>query len=323
MRWILSLVAGLALFLAVGPVEAQPQGDSTYTVQSGDTLFNIAREYGVSVEALKQWNEVDGASLQIGQKLRVRPPSSPPVQKASPIDSDTTAKRRRRSGPNAVADGSDENESELPFGRHTVETGDTFVGLSLRLGTTADTLLALNDSASSPLSVGTPLRLPRRFGPPTHVVADGETLYSIAGQYGVSVRSLQAANDLDTTALTPDQILRLPSRSDAMRPPGQWTAPDSTGPASVYPDAFTGRLMASGRAYDPDAFLVSHPSLPFGSVVLISRPAKNLHTFAHVQDRGPAQKNRFLNLSDAVAQHLNAEEDTAPTVALRVVWRAK
>jgi len=202
-----------------------------------------------------------------------------------------------------------------------VVPGDSFVNLALRLGTTADTLYALNDSTTAALSPGQPLRLPKRFAPPGHTVQPEETLYSIAGQYGVSVRALRAANDLDTTSISPGRRLRLPGREAPEVPPsGEWAAPDSTGRIAVYPKAFAGRLTASGAPYAPDELVVSHPLLPYGAVVLLARPDADRYTFARVMDRGPLEKGVLLDVSAAVADRLGIDADATPTVALRVVW---
>jgi len=321
----LVLAIGLMLFGSAGPAVAQAPGDSTHTVQSGETLYGIAQEHGVSVQALQRWNDLDGTHLQAGQVLRVRPPSE-----ANPTEGPRDTTETALPPPN-VPDTTDpvsdsdapEDTTQSSYGRHIVEAGETFVSLALRLGTTADTLSALNETRVDPLSPGTSIRLPRRFGPPAHVVEAGETLYSIAGQYGASVRSLRRVNDLDTTTLQPGQRLRLPMRTGTLNPPGTWTDPDTTGPASVYPDAFAGRLMASGRAYDPDAFVVSHRSLPFGSVVLVSVPNDDRHTFARVLDRSPAADDLLLDLSAAVAEQLGIAGGSSPTVALRTVWMAE
>jgi CubicO group peptidase (beta-lactamase class C family) len=41
-------------------------------VKKGDTLFNIAQRYNLSVETLKKWNKIAGANIQLGQKLLVK-----------------------------------------------------------------------------------------------------------------------------------------------------------------------------------------------------------------------------------------------------------
>jgi LysM repeat protein len=313
------LVVGLLLMMAGLPQSGSAQearSDSTYTAKSGDTLYSIAQRFGVSVEALQRWNDLEGTTLQVGQTLRIRPPQEtpPPEEPPEPEPAPPTDAPQSAAPDTAAADG------PAPYGRHTAEAGDSFINLALRLGTTADTLYALNDSTSA-LAAGQTVRLPRRFAPPTHVVESGETLYSIAGEYGVSARSLRAANDLDTASIQPDQRLRLPGRTAPEVPsPGDWAAPDSTGAVSVYPEPFADRLTASGRPYNPDAFVVSHPSLPYGTVVLLSRPDTDRHTFAHVIDRGPLDEGVLLDVSAAVAEQLGIDDDASPTVALWTVW---
>ncbi len=330
---------------------AQAPSDSTYTVRSGDTLYSIAQRAGVSVATLQRWNDLEGTALQIGQTLRLRPPRPEDRTEAS---ADTTEARPDSTAADSplsdtavsdtaisdtvvsdttvsdtVAVGTSDPDSPAVdsvtappvYGRHVAADGDSFVNLALRLGTTADTLSALNDRTAAPLAAGETLRLPKRFAPPAHVVASGETLYSIAGEYGVSARALRTANGLDTTALEPGQRLRLPGREAPEVPsPGDWAAPDSTGAVAVYPDAFAGRLTASGTPYDPDALVVSHPSLPYNSVVLLSRPDVGRHTFARVLDRGPIEAGTLLDVSAAVADRLGLDADATPTVELRTVW---
>jgi LysM repeat protein len=342
------LMLGVLLTLAgTAPAgHAQAPSDSTYTVRSGDTLYSIAQRAGVSVAALQRWNDLEGTALQIGQTLRLRPPrpedrteASVDTTEARPdstaadsplpdtavsdtavsdtVVSDTTVSDTVAVGTSDPDSPAVDSVTAPPvYGRHVAADGDSFVTLALRLGTTADTLSALNDRTAAPLAAGETLRLPKRFAPPAHVVASGETLYSIAGEYGVSARALRTANGLDTTALEPGRRLRLPGReAPEVPPPGDWAAPDSTGAVAVYPDAFAGRLTASGTPYDPDALVVSHPSLPYNS-----RPDVGRHTFARVLDRGPIEAGTLLDVSAAVADRLGLDADATPTVELRTVW---
>ena len=41
---------------------------SVYVVKKGDTLYEIAKRYGTTVDQIKSWNESD-ENLSIGQKL--------------------------------------------------------------------------------------------------------------------------------------------------------------------------------------------------------------------------------------------------------------
>ncbi|HET7314640.1 MAG TPA: N-acetylmuramoyl-L-alanine amidase [Salinisphaera sp.] len=55
--------------------------EQEHRVRSGDTLSEIAQVYGVSVSALRQYNEMNGSVLRIGQMLKIPPPK--PQQLAS------------------------------------------------------------------------------------------------------------------------------------------------------------------------------------------------------------------------------------------------
>ena len=52
----------------VEPSPAEPR-KLNYVVKGGDTLHRIGRKFSVSVEQLKQWNQLSGSDLQKGQKL--------------------------------------------------------------------------------------------------------------------------------------------------------------------------------------------------------------------------------------------------------------
>lgn len=41
------------------------------TVQKGDSLWNIAQENGISVDQIKQWNNLDGGKIFAGQKIKI------------------------------------------------------------------------------------------------------------------------------------------------------------------------------------------------------------------------------------------------------------
>ena len=303
--------------------EAPPQ--TSYTVKEGDTLYGIARRFGVSVRALQTWNTLDGAQITPGQTLRVRPPRSDEPSSDEPGAGDSAQQEPERTAKPATAEPSPDTgrvaaRPPAPYGRYEAASGDTFVSLALRTGTTADSLFALNDSLTAPLAPGSVVRLPRRFGRPTHVVRRGDTLYGLAGRYGVSVRSLKAANNLTSDSLSPGQRLRLPGRPGS-RPaePGGLADPDTSGAVAVYPSTFAGRLTASGTAYDPEAFVGSHPTLPYGSLVLLTHPQTQRSTFARIIDRGPVEDDVMMDVSAAVAETLGVGDGGA-AIELRVVW---
>ncbi|NJN41207.1 MAG: LysM peptidoglycan-binding domain-containing protein [Flammeovirgaceae bacterium] len=51
-----------------------------HTVTSGETLFGISRQFGVSVDDLKKWNGLTSGELTVGQVLFVTQPMNTPVE---------------------------------------------------------------------------------------------------------------------------------------------------------------------------------------------------------------------------------------------------
>ncbi|SEK09883.1 peptidoglycan DD-metalloendopeptidase family protein [Achromobacter sp. NFACC18-2] len=98
-------MAGLLVLLAAcGTTKVQP---GYYRVESGDTLYQIARKEGASVRDLVRWNNLSNAnSIEVGQVLRVDPPagqartspprkaSSKPKPKSAPRATASSGKRR-------------------------------------------------------------------------------------------------------------------------------------------------------------------------------------------------------------------------------------
>lgn len=46
-----------------------------YRVQRGDTLIRIARRHGVTVNQIRQWNNISGSTIRIGQRLTIHRPA--------------------------------------------------------------------------------------------------------------------------------------------------------------------------------------------------------------------------------------------------------
>lgn len=62
--------------LAVATAAPTATEESTYTVQAGDTLYDLALEWGTTVEAIAELNELADANvLKVGQVLK-KPPRS-------------------------------------------------------------------------------------------------------------------------------------------------------------------------------------------------------------------------------------------------------
>ncbi len=124
------------------PVAPAGTNSSGYhRVRRGETLSEIADEYGVSQRDLQQWNNLDNRGrIWAGQRLRVAPPRAPKSSSAA--------------APMPPA------AQELPR-THVVRRGDTLTGLAKRYGVSVEALREANGIAQrETLKAGVALKIP-------------------------------------------------------------------------------------------------------------------------------------------------------------------
>ncbi|HUT76290.1 MAG TPA: LysM peptidoglycan-binding domain-containing protein, partial [Polyangia bacterium] len=177
----------------------------THVVAEGETLWDIARAYGVSVDAIL---ERSGMSARDGKRLR--PGATLRVPGATGLRAVETAAERK------VARASLEPPDDGVL--HFLEAGQTLWDLARTYGVTVDALMernALGDSEARQLRAGQHLVIPGvtaeaarrardRSAPASHgvkhVLAPDETIWDLARRYGVSVSEIMVRNDLSREA---------------------------------------------------------------------------------------------------------------------------
>lgn len=159
-----------------------------YKVNKGDTLYGIAKEFGVTVQELIDFNQLSSSTLSIGQELLI------------PIAS--------------------ESENETNY--YIVQAGDSLYSIAKRFNTTVDEIIKSNNLTSTLLQIGDKLIIPgyTNITPPqeeepsnliTYIVKSGDTLYSIAKRYNTTVDELKKINNLSSNMLSIGQQLLIPS----------------------------------------------------------------------------------------------------------------
>ncbi|MCI9586037.1 MAG: LysM peptidoglycan-binding domain-containing protein [Bacilli bacterium] len=103
-----------------------PNPSNTYTVKSGDSLWKIANQYNVTVNAIKTLNGLTSDSLTVGQQLLI------------PTTTGTTNTNKT----------------------YTVQSGDSLWSIANKYGTNVNTLKSLNNLTSNMLQIGQTIRLP-------------------------------------------------------------------------------------------------------------------------------------------------------------------
>ncbi len=151
--------------------------ENYYIVKSGDTLYSIAKKYGLTVDELKKMNNLSSNTLSINQKLLVGNDMS-----------------------------TDDN-----YDVYVVESGDTLWGIASKYNTSVDKIKDINNLNSNNLSIGQKLLVPgNNLGTKKYIVKSGDTLYKIAQNNGTTVTELINLNNLKTTNLSIGQVLYIP-----------------------------------------------------------------------------------------------------------------
>ena len=94
---------------------------------------------------------------------------------------------------------------------------------------------------------------------------------------------------------------------------------DEFGIASYYSDLFQGKPTASGELYDKAKLTAAHKTLPFGTLVKVTRLDNNKSVQVRVNDRGPFISGRIIELSREAASRVDLIQDGATRVKVEVV----
>lgn len=185
-----AVVKSVAQYIGVpykAPGDISSSGGSIYTVKKGDSLYNIANMFDVSVEDLKSSNDLSGNLITVGQKLVI------PSNKA--VDAKV----------------------------YTVKRGDNLYSVASRFGVSVNDLISYNNLGTTVLQIGQQLfipdassgvDLPGDISKITYVVKSGDTLWSVAKKYNISVNDLKDANNLSSNLLSIGQSLVIPDSNN-------------------------------------------------------------------------------------------------------------
>ncbi len=192
---LLSIGQILKLPSGITPLEPIEPSEITYTVKKGDNLYEIARTYKTTVEAIMKLNNLTSNLLSIGQILKI---------------------------PNK------EVSSSITY---TVKKGDNLYAIARTYKTTVEAIMRLNNLTSNLLSINQTLLIPTNLNRQEvvtmketalpfeelpllirYTIQRGDTLTSIADKYHTSVFFLKRINNLANDFLRVGQELLVPKK---------------------------------------------------------------------------------------------------------------
>ena len=233
---------------------AKASSPGTHAVRSGETVYSIARKYGVSVARLKQVNGLSEDSIiRPGQKLTVPGAGGKPSTTPDAVASSETTASKKAPPPKVPPGKSGAAGAAGGFGKYTVKRGETVRGLASRFGMSEKEFMKLNGLAdATKLRAGAVVKYPvaesgERSAEATaaafatenaapepdplpsgwrwHTVERGESLSQIAARYGQDRVSLERANDLQPgSAIYEGLRLKIPPQGETLDTPEAETA---------------------------------------------------------------------------------------------------
>lgn len=208
--------------------------DNYYIVQKGDSLWSIAKKYGLTVAELKKLNNLTSDSLSIGKKLVVKDTSSSDdvgvyytvksgdtlygIANKYDLSVDELKKMNNLSsntlsiGQKLLVSGTETGPVNTDYDTYIVKSGDSLWSIATKNNTTVDKLKDINNLKSNLLTIGMKLLIPKSgtTSNKKYTVKSGDTLYKIAQNNGTTVTDIINLNNLPSTNLSIGQILLLP-----------------------------------------------------------------------------------------------------------------
>lgn len=180
----------------------------THVVKSGESLFSIATENGISVDALKHVNNLRDNNIQVGQRL-VIPESEEAAYATGSAQKKADAKQRKSEGTT-----------------YTVKRGDNLAIIARNHGVTVDDIMEANGMSNNRINAGQELTIPgegggsvskkdagKKSASTTYKVKRGDNLATIARNHGVTVDDIMEANGMSNNRIDVGQELTIPAKS--------------------------------------------------------------------------------------------------------------
>ncbi len=173
-----AVVKGVSEYIGI-PYKANNESNY-YQVKKGDTLYSISNKYGVKINDIKEFNNLNSNLLSIGEILYI---------------------------PN-------NDIKDILIQEYIVEKGDTLYSISKRFKISIDELKRINNLNSDILSIGQKLIINNYNNEIIYEVKKGDTLYSISNKYGVDVNTLKQINNKDSNFLSIGEKIKIPILSN-------------------------------------------------------------------------------------------------------------
>lgn len=122
-----------------------------------------------------------------------------------------------------------------------------------------------------------------------------------------------------TTHYQQQALAKRPAHPRPYAAPAPRRSYDIVGAASWYGKPYHGRRTASGQIYNMYQMTAAHPSLPFGTRVLVTNLDNGRSVVVTINDRGPFVRGRIIDVSRKAAGQLGFLNKGVTRVGVRII----
>jgi LysM repeat protein len=183
--------------------EPTPVKATTHKVISGESLFNIAKLYNVSVDDLKKLNNITDGKIKPGQEIKIAQPSETLASTQESVKTVSAAKtitHKVKKGESLFMIAQNYNVSVDELKKlNNLTVGKIKPGQTIKIHQPTETIASTTEP-TKPVSTAKTI---------THKVKSGESLFLIAKNYNVSVDDLKKLNNLTDGKIKPGQEIKV------------------------------------------------------------------------------------------------------------------
>jgi LysM repeat protein len=188
---------------------------TSHVVKKGDTLFSIAKQFGVSPDDLRAWNKLSPKStITVGSSLIVSKPIQE-IKTSTKGDSDRANRDLNKSESQLNAKTQVSSPSSRPPKEAQKSSGATDARQKSQAAKESPVPSAKETKkAETPKSAASKGSEPRKSEPIVHTVAPGENIWAISRKYNVDAQKILTMNKMNNAKeIKPGARLKIPEKS--------------------------------------------------------------------------------------------------------------
>lgn len=314
--------------LTIKPTGVTKDGqDGTYVVKANDTLFSIAHGFGLTVQQLKDWNNLVNSNISVGQILTVKSRGKTQTKhqvKNTEEDKPKKTVKKQNDQPSSIS-----VVTHTSDGYYTVKSGDTLFRIAQLFGMEVEKLKSLNNLNSNAIHVGQELKIEvnasqLKKGAEGAIVRykleQGMGMKEFLRIFEMTKKEFQKLNpDMKATYINKGQIVRIKIPKSKAEPISQTSGAKLTvlgrATTKTYSSTEKGTVTTNGELYNPKALTAAHANMAIGSVIFVKNPANGRGIIVRINDR-ITQKG--IKLSKSARQALGIKEDGTEVILYRI-----